>query len=257
MNDAFFHRDGEFWVPSEMTRGPWNNEHQHGGPPAALLGGAMARFGDDADDFAMAKVTTELVKPVPLRPLCLVVEMERGGRTAQRLKAELRCDRQVVAFARGLRLRKHEVQGASLPIDAWPMPEELEEFEFPFFRHETAYHRAVELKVAHGQWGSTPVGFWARTRIPLVAGVEDLPLERVLAIADAQSGMGIPLDVRKFTFVNPEMTLYLDRMPSSEWLGFDIRSSAGPHGVGLAQSALRDLHQEIGRSAQSLVVRPR
>src|SRR5436853_220799 len=39
--DAFFHRDGGRFVPTELTRGPWNADAQHGGPPAALLGTVM------------------------------------------------------------------------------------------------------------------------------------------------------------------------------------------------------------------------
>ena len=44
------------------------------------------------------------------------------------------------------------------------------------------------------------------------------------------------------------------RQPVGEWLGFDIVATAGPNGVGLAQSAVRDERGELARSAQSLIV---
>src|SRR3981081_160852 len=46
--DAFFVRDRSRLMATALTRGPWSNEHQHGGPPAALLAGAMERAGDAA-----------------------------------------------------------------------------------------------------------------------------------------------------------------------------------------------------------------
>ena len=127
-------------------------------------------------------------------------------------------------------------------------------FSFPFFQHEEAYHTAVELRLVHGTWGKTPIGFWTRPRVPLIADRPTSGLERVVIIADAQSGMGVPLPPRHYTFVNPDLTLYLEREPAGEWLGFEIRSTANAHGSGLAQSAIRDASGLMGRSAQSLVV---
>ena len=38
MPGAFYEQDGDLLVPSELTRGPWDPDAQHAGPPAALLG---------------------------------------------------------------------------------------------------------------------------------------------------------------------------------------------------------------------------
>ena len=258
MEHAFFLPDGDAYVATPNTRGPWDNRFQHGGPPSALLTGAMARFGEDAEDFAMARVTVELLRPVPIARLELRVAMERPGRTVQRLTAELLAEGKRVCTAQGLRIRRLELVPPELPEPTpWPDPESLPSFEFPFFQHEVGYHRAVDLRLAYGAWGKTPVGFWTRPRVALVAGRETSPLEALLVIADAQSGMGIPVDPKSHTFVNPDLSVYLDRLPAGAWLGFDIRSSVGPQGAGLSQSAIRDELGEFARSAQSLVVTPR
>ena len=34
---AFYRRDGDGFASTELTIGPWSVEHQHAGPPAALL----------------------------------------------------------------------------------------------------------------------------------------------------------------------------------------------------------------------------
>jgi len=47
--DPLYTADGDRFVPSEHTRGPWDPRHQHGGAPAALLARAVeapsAKFG--------------------------------------------------------------------------------------------------------------------------------------------------------------------------------------------------------------------
>ncbi len=42
MPDAFYERDGERFLATELTRGPWDPDAQHAGPPAALLGRDVA-----------------------------------------------------------------------------------------------------------------------------------------------------------------------------------------------------------------------
>jgi hypothetical protein len=40
---AFYAPDGAGFAASELTRGPWDAESQHAGPPCALLGRALER----------------------------------------------------------------------------------------------------------------------------------------------------------------------------------------------------------------------
>ncbi|PIE18418.1 MAG: hypothetical protein CSA66_04865 [Proteobacteria bacterium] len=256
---AFYERDGEVFRPTGYTRGPWDSRFQHGGPPAALLAGRLARHGEGLARWQVARVLTELYRPVPLAPLRIEVRVEGGGRSAQRLWAGLHdADGALLVASRTLRLARAPLAEATThQAPPWPDPEATPPFAFDFFRHPISYGAAVELRLAHGVWGTTPIGFWARTVVPLVAGEEPLPLERLLILADAQSGMGVPVDLMRYTFVNPDMCAYLDRDPEGDWFGFDIRSSAGPDGVGLAQSAVRDMRGELARTAQSLLVRPR
>ncbi len=257
MDASFYRSDGDGFVSTDLTRGPWDNRAQHGGPPAALLAGTLERFGDDAGAFAIARLSVELLRPVPLTRLQLSAGVERDGRTAQRLHASLTADGQTVMTARALRLRRVALPLPEAEDPSWPSRDAATPFEFPFFQHDIGYHRAVELRVAYGSWGSTPVGFWARPRVPLIAGQPTSALENLVILADAQSGMGIPLDPTRFSFVNPDLTVYLERPPEGTWFGFDIRSTANRVGFGLAQSAIRDERGTVARSAQSLVVRAR
>lgn len=254
MLDAFYLPDGDTFVATPLTRGPWDDRFQHGGPPSALLTGAMIQ---QAEGFALARVTVELLRPVPIGPLRVAVEAARPGRVVRRLSATLQADGQVLLEARAVFVRREPMAPAGPVAPPWPAPESSPGYTFSFFRDPVGYHAAIELRRVHGTWGSTPIGFWARPRVPLVAGRATRPEEAVVLLADAQSGMGVPLDPLAWSFVNPDLTVYLERPPVAGWVGFDVRSVAGTDGAGLAESQLRDIAGVVGRSAQSLVIAPR
>ena len=52
MNSHFYVFDGGHFVSSELTRGPWDADAQHAGPPAALLARALERCPSTADPEA-------------------------------------------------------------------------------------------------------------------------------------------------------------------------------------------------------------
>jgi hypothetical protein len=79
----------------------------------------------------------------------------------------------------------------------------------------------------------------------------------VLIVADAESGVCPPIDPFRYSFVNPDLTVYFARAPEGEWTGMQIVSHAHPDGIGLAHSELSDLQGSFGRAAQSLFVAPR
>src|SRR5438128_3379485 len=82
--ESFFVRQGDAFVSTELTRGPWSNALQHGGPPSALLARAAERFGPDASDFFVARLTVDYLKPIPIAALAVAVEPQKLGKTAQR-----------------------------------------------------------------------------------------------------------------------------------------------------------------------------
>jgi hypothetical protein len=254
---AFFVPEGHRFVATELTRGPWSNEHQHGGPPSALIGRALERWGDDAAQFAVARVTVELLRPVPIGPLEVDVEPIRSSRKVQRLQARLVAGGVEVARGFGLRIRIAEIDlppARVAPRPPFGDPLLLPEFAFPFFRHGIAYHTAVDIRIARGQWGHGPAAAWMRLRVPLVAGEETSPLERTLAVADAANGICPALVTDEFTFINPDLTVALFRPAVGEWIGLDSRSLVVPAGTGLVTCGLVDAGGEIGHVLQSLIV---
>jgi hypothetical protein len=245
------------FISTELTRGPWSNDHQHGGPPSALLGRAVERWGDDAAAFTVVRVTVELLRPVPIGPLEVVVEPPRPSRRAQRLTARLLSEGTEVARAHCLRVRTSQLELPPARVAAHPPfgdPLRFPAFVFPFFRHEVGYHTAVDIRIARGEWGRGPASAWMRLRAPLVAGEETTPLERTLVVADAANGICPALPTEQFTFINPDLTVSLFRPPAGEWIGLDSRSLVVPAGTGLVTCGLFDAAGEVGHVLQSLVV---
>ena len=120
------------------------------------------------------------------------------------------------------------------------------------------YLSAVEWRPVRGQFGEPgPATVWTRLRYPLVPDEETGPLERVLAVADSGNGLSGELDITKWLFINPELTVHLHREAAGEWVCLDARTEISAGGAGLATSVLSDTTGRLGVGAQSLLISPR
>ena len=250
----FYIPDGDALVATESTRGPWSNVHQHAGPPSALLVRAAEAA---APGMAIARITVEMQRPVPIGVMTVCVDVEKPGRKALVLRAVLEADGVPCLLARAVMMRVADV-GVD-PVTHGPPPPSVDvspPFEFDFFQHPVGYHTAMEARLARGTWGRGDMALWMRQRVALVAGELPSPAQRVLVIADAGSGVSAALDPRRFGFLNADLTVHLVRPPAGEWVLMDSQTFVGPDGRALANTALFDASGRIGRSAQSLVVDP-
>lgn len=262
MPEAVFVSEGGRFVPTPLAAGPWSPEAQHGGPPAALLGRVIERHESDGGWF-VARVTVELLRPVPLAPLAVEARLTRPGRRVQLVEASLRAGDVEVARATGLRMRTTELELPATGTDSdssAPGPRPPEDLPPPGWPPIgwTAFGEAMDMRVAGGAFEKPgPATIWFRLKVPLVAGEETSPLSRVLAAADFGNGISSVLDWSRWSFVNPDLTVYLHRLPTDGWVCLEARSFVEANGVALAESALHDRDGRVGRSLQSLVVGPR
>jgi acyl-Coa thioesterase superfamily protein/acyl-CoA thioesterase superfamily protein len=255
---AFFVPDGDRFVATESTRGPWSRDHQHGGPPAALLAREMERLA--GHNFLLGRLTFDFLRPVPIAPLAARAEVVRAGAKVLRMQAALTAaDGTVLVQASALALRTAAVLLASIG-DASPAPPPAETsmpFEFPFFRDPIGYHTAVEVRIARGTWGHGAVAAWMRTRVPLLEGEVPSPVQRLLVLADSASGIAVVLDHARYTFLNADLTVAIHRPPEGDWLCLDADTVAEAHGVGLTRSRLWDGQGAVGASLQTCLVERR
>lgn len=258
------------YLATDASRGPWDPAHCHGGPVAALLTRAVERHDTGAVTWQLARVTIELIRPVPVgRPLHLSVETERPGRRVSLVAATLvdptggvDGTSVEVARVRGLRIRDTDLPlppGTPLPQDRFPLPPEESRLE-PM-RSQVAGEPLVtsfattscEHRFASGSWIEPgPVDVWIRLRVPVVAGEEPSGAQRAAAAADFGNGVSAALGWDDHLFINPDLTVHLVRPPSGEWIGLRAVTHLASRGLGLAESALHDVTGPVGRSVQSL-----
>jgi len=246
MTDAFYVPDGDDFIATVHTRGPWSPKHQHGGPPSALLARAIEA---QAPGFVVARITVDFLLPVPIDRLAVRVDILRAGAKVQRLVARLLHGERTVAHAVAALVRPAAVAIAS-PSNGRP-------FQFPFFNDPVSYHAAMETRLVRGAWGSGRAAAWMRQRMPLVAGTETSPLERVLVAADSGSGVSAAIEHARVTAINADLSVSVHRPLQGEWVGMESLSLYEDNGLGLADTRLHDARGPIGRALQSLVVERR
>lgn len=255
MTDAFYDQiDEQRYRAQEHTRGPWDPDAQHAGPPAALLGGELER----TLDGPAVRITFEILRPVPITELTVATELIRPGRSVKLAEATLSDAKGPVLLARGWTIRREEQaipQDVLVAPDPIPGPEEGTVKPFFSVPFDVGYHTAMDVRFLEGGFTERgPAVVWMRPRFPVVGGRETTPLQRVLVAADSGNGVSSLMDARTALFINTDLTVHLHRHPRGEWVSLDATTSLEPDGVGLATSLLRDADGVIGRSLQSLMV---
>jgi acyl-coenzyme A thioesterase PaaI-like protein len=249
------------FLPTELARGPWDPGAQHGGAPAALIARAVEQT-ESAVPMDVVRVTYEFLRPVPLTALDLQTRVLRPGRRVQLIEATLHADEQEVARATALRIRSADVPTPETDPEppAHGGPAASAPIHMPAFeRGPTMFARdGMEVRFARGAFADVGPAFaWFRLQAPLVAGEEPSPLQRLAAAGDFGNGIATAVSWATHVFINPDLTLYVERLPEGEWIGLDAATLISAGGAGLATATIFDRRGAVGRSAQSLLVRPR
>lgn len=260
MQDSFYIANGETFISTESTRGPWSLEHQHAGPPAALLARAMEQA--VGAGFRFVRVNVEIPRPVPIAELRVESKIDRAGRSVQYASAELfDMDGKLCMQATGVAMRETEVELPEYQLHddrELPGPDTGENFSYPFFAPDFhGYDNVIDKRLADGEFLSGRCAVWMNMTIPLVAGEETSPLQRVMTVADSGSGVSMALHTDDYVFMNPDLTVYLRRYPVGEWVCLDGTTVPHESGIGLASTHLRDAEGLIGEGLQSLLVNKR
>lgn len=205
----------------------------------------------------VARFSCDLLGPVPVAELEISARVLRPGRRVELIEAVARSGGRDVARASAWRVLRTSVPPVPPRLADPPSLERATPAPLPGGWGD-GYLSAVEWRRARGDFDQPgPAAFWARLRYPLVAGEATGPLERVLAIADSGSGVSGELDLTRWLFINPELTLHVHREAVGEWICLDGQTAITSGGVGLATTVVSDGQGPLGLAAQSLLVTPR
>ena len=262
-----FERDGDLFVPTLASQGPWDPTLLHGGPVAGLLARELELIDLDVS-MRVARLTIDLLRPVPLKPLSMRREVVRRGRQIMVADATMWWGDRLVARASALFvLTDHRVrsstrkrlagEGAPIPgKDSNPQDEFksslLEGFEPPGFVQAIELHRIVgEIR------GGAPTVAWARLKLPIVAGETTSPLQMLACAGDFTSGLANYVNMMSYSSPNADLSYHLVRHPQGEWLGMDAATVVGDDGIAQSRTRMFDEDGFLGTSAATLVVAPR
>jgi hypothetical protein len=238
------------------TLGPWEAGMQHGGPPAALLATVIEQCEPQAG-LRLARITVELLGPVPVGELRVEARIARPGRRVRLVEASLEVAGRPMALARGWQIASQpglvpRQAGHELPP---VLPEAPAPRGSPLGTWRDGYASSIEWRVVSGAVdtaGSAQV--WARVRLPLVDGQPLTGVQRLLVVADSANGVSARLPFREWLFVPTALTVTLHRHPVGEWVYMQAWTSLAEDGIGSCLAELGDAEGFVGTATQPLLI---
>jgi hypothetical protein len=257
--EALFLPDGNGWVPTEASLGPWGADLLHGGAVSAL---AIMLMEDEADDdYEAVRYSADFVRALPMSRFDATVRTVRKGQRLEVLDCEFTNNDRVVARCSLVRVRPQPLrlpEGAPAPPADPPTDAPEEFYDAPRFDPNRTFFvgSGIEMRVPDpGRFGGGVA--WYRLMIPTVPGRDPSPTARAAAAADFGNGLsGFREDDIPVAFPNADLVMHLGRQPEGEWVRLEATSEWRPDGIGLARGELADPNGSVGLSQQSLVLSP-
>jgi len=258
--ESLFVPDGDRFVATHLTQGPWNPHHQHGGPVSALL----ARVVESVPTLVpmrCGRFTVDLMRPVPVAALEARARVVREGKRVQLVEAALVHDDVEVARASALRIRI----GDSADALAHPRRPDESPPPAPTAIEESVLARAglpvpgfllaLDMQRVTGGLGlGAPACTWFRLRAPVVAGETTSPFVRLAALADFTSGTANFLPIDRWSSINADISIHVLREPVGEWIAVDAVAHAAGDGIGHSRATLYDTTGMVGTGATAQIV---
>lgn len=207
------------------------------------------QHGDEA--FQFARLTTDLFRMPRFAPLEVTTTIVREGNRIRVIDGVVTSQGREIAQGRAVMLRRAEQpQGDIWGPPPWDVPAP-DAIASPTPRGDR--EPMWETRPIDGDFRSSGQRrAWLREARTLIGGEALTPFLRVALAADftnpfANSGPD-GLD-----FVNADVTLYLHRLPVTEWVGFEVNGHHSAQGIAVAECTLYDEQGNIGRSTVTAV----
>src|ERR1700753_1387161 len=217
--EPFFRVDGNRAEVQPNAAGPWDPTMQHGAAPSSLVVWAAERI-PTAAPMRVARVTVDLMRPVPLAPLTLETEVLREGRKIQLCAVRLRAGGVLTVSATVLKVK---LTAETMPPDVGGPEVTLPGPDFspqdPAQFSNSPFVTGMQLRAARGTFGVRgPGAIWYRVRRPFVEGAAVSQAMRAVIAADFCNGTSAALAFRDWTFLNADLTVSMSREPVGEWI---------------------------------------
>ena len=243
-NPPFFARDGELFVPTDAARGPWNPQSLHGRVIIGLLGAELERRHGDPD-MIPARLTVDMYRLPDLSPIEVQTRVVREGYRIKVVDAECFSAGKSMARATCQFLRRTGApSGKVWSPPAWDAPAPA-----------TIPEPADKRMSMNGMWTARPISgefggagqrrIWMSEVRDLVEGLPITPFGRVATSCDFASPFANAGD-RGLEYINSDVTLYLHRMPVTNWVGYEVVNHQATDGVAIGECFVHDEQGPIG-----------
>lgn len=257
--DAIFRVENNDVTVSPFAAGPWNPGLQHGGAPSSLAVWVAEQM-PTLVPMRIARLTIDLLRPVPIAAMSFRTDIVREGKKIQLLSVHLESGGVEVARASILKVRRADSSFAAIAAaDRLELPtNEAGLDRNTTGRTRTGFSSGATMRAVKGEFGQQgPAAVWFRFDRPFVEGQPTSPVMRSVATADFTNGVSSALDFEKWTFINADLNVSLARDPIGEWILLDAETWLGPDGGGIAFARLADHQGYFGRVTQNLLIERR
>lgn len=253
-DQALFISEGESFRPTEWAVGPWSADALQGSAYGALLARALERS-EAAHGMLPGRLSFDLWRPVTGEPLTVAVAVLRDGRKARTAEASLLQAGKPVARCTAVFLKADATASpAGVERAAPALGPDAGRTIPPHVKAWSPFFTGVDTRVVEGDLlRPGPAAAWFNQGRTLVDAEAMSPLGHAVSAADLCSGISAVVDLRKTTFVNPDLTVLLWRTPRAPWILLRAETSVGDQGTGVARGTLWDLDGPFGACAQTLI----
>jgi hypothetical protein len=251
---TIFKPEGLLFRATEHAGGPWAPDMLQGSATTALMAREVERLAGESG-FAVRRLTFDLWRPANLRLFRTVPDMLRDGRKAKTLQVRLMDGETEIGRCTALLT----AQSGESPVDPFTGAAVLDkapEAGIPppeFAQKWSRYFQNVSVRLIEGALERPgPAAAWMRLDAALVEGEPNSPMLQAVQAADFSSGVAQIVDMRDWTFINPEISLYFFRQPESQWILIRAATRAGANGAGLTTATLSDLKGPFAQVMQAM-----
>lgn len=260
MNAFAYAMDGSTVTTTELAAGPWDPRLQHGGAPSSLAVWAAEQIATQVP-MRIARVTVDLLRPVPVAELTIDTTVLREGRKIQLVQVRLLAGNAEVTRAVVLKVRTIDQplpEEARPPSARVPPPKNVPAIGMGLPASSASFGSNFEIRRIQGGFADPGPGkVWFHQHRALISGQPLSPAMRAVAVADFSNGISALLPFTDWTFINGDLTVSLAREPQGEWIYSEAETWAAPDGVGSATARLADRQGFFGHAIQSLILERR
>jgi hypothetical protein len=246
-NQPFFTLDRDAFIPTPVCNGPWDPKSMHGRVVIGLLAHVIEqRHG--GEEFVPARLTVDMFRlPNIMTPIEVKTKLIRDGLRIRVIEADFLSGGVAMARASGQLLRRTENPvGQVWSPPNWEVPKPA---DIP---------APTDPRLGmNGKWTTRPIAgrmgslgqrrLWMSEVRELVEGVPLTPFARVALAADFTSPFANAGE-KGLGFINSDVTLYLHRLPVTNWIGFDVVNHHATEGICIGECWLYDEQGAIGTS---------